>query len=186
MSLENFRHTEVHRRHGKNKLRCLGCSWSEGSGGMRFKRGLLRRKNKQINFFQDIDIYMLLRCSYQTLSNRFFLGVTNVSTMTYKVFKCQPMDRNTFMTLLKLTYFNEGVAGERYNCLVTKHDLRGTLSIIPFWNGHSEFSVAMRTGHSDPKIVKSYQYLRGSILIQQQQVFVPSLLSKVRANTLSD
>lgn len=89
------------------------------------------------------------------------------------------MGRNMFMSLVRTACSNEGICGEGSNFWVTTHGLRGTLATILFENGHSDSSVAMRTGHRDPKSLKSYQHLRGSTGLQQQRALAPSSTSCV-------
>jgi len=63
----------------------------------------------------------------------------------------------------------EGIAGSGKKGWVTTHGLRGTLATLLFENGHSDSSVALRTGHRDPRSLKSYQNLRGIEGMQQQR-----------------
>lgn len=63
----------------------------------------------------------------------------------------------------------EGVEGEGQKSWVTTHGLRRTLATLLFQNGHSDSSVALRTGHRDPKSLKSYQNLQGTESLRQQR-----------------
>lgn len=52
------------------------------------------------------------------------------------------------------------------------HGFHGALATILYENGHSDSSVALRTGHRDPKSLEYYQHLRGGNGLQQQRDFL--------------
>ena len=72
----------------------------------------------------------------------------------------------------------EGIAGSGHRNWVTTHGLRGTLATLLFENGHSDSSVGLRTGHRDPRLLKSYQHVRGGEGIKQQRDILGSTEEK--------
>ena len=78
------------------------------------------------------------------------------------------------MKVVKKVCEEEGIAGSGVKSWVTSHGLRGTVATLLVQSGHADSSVAMRTGHRDPRSLKSYQNLRGMEGLQQQRDLVDS------------
>lgn len=122
-----------------------------------------------INFFEDIDSYLRLRSEIDPGTDRFFLGVNHRAANIRDFFKRSPIGKNTFGKIVKDACVKEGINGSGSRGWVTTHGLRGSLASILFGAGHSDSSVVMRTGHRDPRSLKSYQNLRGIEGIKQQR-----------------
>lgn len=76
-------------------------------------------------------------------------------------FNRQPIGEKSFGTIVKNACIVKNICSSGTKHWVTSHGLRGIQASILFEAGNSESSVAMRTGHRDPKSLKSYQNLRG-------------------------
>ena len=94
-------------------------------------------------------------------TDRFFLAINPGATLRSLFFKRKHLGKNCFHNLVKGACLAEGIAGSGHLIWVTTHGLRDTLATLLFENGHSDSSVALRTGNRDPRSLKSYQHLRG-------------------------
>ena len=122
-----------------------------------------------INFFQDIDLYLRLRDDLDSGTDRFFLAINHHAASQHQFFKRSAIGKNHFSKIVKDVCKREKIVGSGTRNWVTTHSLRGTLATILFGAGHSDSSVAMRTGHRDPRSLKSYQNLRGTKGREQQR-----------------
>lgn len=125
--------------------------------------------DRSVNLFQDIDEYLDIRGMVEPSTERFFLAVNHKAMMVQNYFIRQPVGKNTFGQIVKRACIAEGISGLGGKLWVTNHSLRGTLASILFEAGHSNSSVAMRTGHRQMQSLKSYQNLRGGDGLRQQR-----------------
>lgn len=139
-----------------------------------------------INFYKDIDEYMSIRESVAPTLDRFFLGIHGRATCRNKFFKGQAMGKNLFLRVVKHCCSDEGINGSGTKSWVTTHGLRGTLATLLFQAGHADSSVSLRTGHRDPRSLKSYQNLRGVEGLRQQQDLLQDFQSPIKKRKDSD
>ena len=114
-----------------------------------------------LNVYRDIDDYLKIREDMGLESDRFLLGYNAKGTEFSSYFEKQHLGRNSFSKIVKTVCASLGISGTGVKHGMTTHGLRGTVTTLLVEAGHSDSSIAMRTGHCDPRSLKNYQNLQG-------------------------
>jgi len=115
-----------------------------------------------LNVFQDIDDYMHVRLAMGCGSERFFLGANLKWKSFSQFFSRQHLGKSTFRAIFRRVCEAESIEGCRSKPFASTHGLRGTCPTLLLQAGHSDSSVALRTGHRDMRYLKSYPNLQVS------------------------
>lgn len=92
-------------------------------------------------------------------SDRFFLSINRKGKSISHFFTRVPLGNNIFQSILKRVFQSENVLQTWSNNFLVTYSLHGTLETIFYESGHSDSSVAIRTGHRNSISLKSYQNL---------------------------
>jgi len=122
-----------------------------------------------LNVFEDISEYMVLRDMMGCSVERFFLAVNHKAKDTQRFSKNSPLGRNSFSKIVGDVCKREGDTGCGEKDAVVTHGLRGTAVTLLREQGFSDSAIAMRTGHRDPRSLKSYQTLKGPLGAKRQE-----------------
>ena len=122
-----------------------------------------------LNVYRDIDEYLKIREDMGLESDQFFLGYNAKGTELSSYFKKQHLGRNSFSKIVKTVCASLGISGTGVKHGMTTHGLKGTVTTLLVEAGHSDSSIAMRTGHRDPRSLKNYQNLQGRGGEKQQE-----------------
>ena len=122
-----------------------------------------------LNVYRDIDEYLKIREDIGLESDRFILGYNAKGTGLSSYFKKQHLGRNSFSKIVKTVCASLGSSGTGVKPGMTTHGLRCTVTTLLVEAGHSDSSIAMRTGHDDPCSLRNYQNLQGRGREKQQE-----------------
>lgn len=87
----------------------------------------------------------------------------------YRFFKIQNLGRHTMQKYVSDGHNECEIKGEGIAHGLVLHGLRGIVITRLFEAGHSDASVALKSGHRDHRSFAAYQNLRGAIGAQQQE-----------------
>lgn len=139
-----------------------------------------------LNFYKDIDDYMLIREYNKCDSPRFILAYNPRAKKTMEFFKNQNLGRNIFSRIVADACSNESITGVGCKDAMTTHGLIATVTTTLIEQGHSDASITMRTGHRCVESLKSCSNLNGAIgRLQQRAIFGASVAKKRKVETTS-